>query len=56
MTACPSRDLIVELLNERLERPELAEIVAHIEDCLRCQDTPGRPDSRRRSARQPGHR
>jgi len=37
MTACPSRDLIVELLDERLQGPELAEIVAHIEDCLRCQ-------------------
>ena len=37
MTGCPSRDLIVELLDERLQGPELAEIVAHIEDCLRCQ-------------------
>ena len=37
MTACPSRDLIVELLDERLQGPELAEIVAHIEECPRCQ-------------------
>ncbi|MFI5459234.1 MAG: protein kinase [Isosphaerales bacterium] len=37
MTACPSPDLIVELLNDHLQGPELAGIVAHIEECLRCQ-------------------
>jgi len=38
MTACPSRDLIVELLNDCLDGTELAETVAHIENCPRCQE------------------
>ena len=37
MPACPSQDLIVALLAERLAEPELADVVAHIEECLRCQ-------------------
>ena len=37
MNACPSQDLIVALLAERLEQQDLADMVAHIEECLRCQ-------------------
>jgi eukaryotic-like serine/threonine-protein kinase len=37
MSACPNEDLLLGLLNERLEDLELSELVAHVENCQRCQ-------------------
>jgi serine/threonine protein kinase/lipoprotein NlpI len=38
MSACPSDDLLLEMLNERLQGPKLAEIVIHVETCRICQE------------------
>src|SRR5271166_1866175 len=38
MSLCPSDDLLLGLLEERLAGPELAEIVIHVEICPRCQE------------------
>jgi eukaryotic-like serine/threonine-protein kinase len=37
MSACPGEDLLLGLLNERLDGSELAEMVVHVEACPRCQ-------------------
>ena len=37
MTICPSHEIIVALLAERIPEPELGGVVAHIEECLLCQ-------------------
>ena len=58
MSPCPSRDSLQGLLDEKLEGPELAEIVIHIEICPRCQERAGDSDERPRleidGARGPG--
>jgi serine/threonine protein kinase/Tfp pilus assembly protein PilF len=38
MIDCPSRDLLLGLLENRLEGPALDELVVHIEICAPCQD------------------
>jgi eukaryotic-like serine/threonine-protein kinase len=38
MNACPSQDSLHGLLDERLEGPELQELVIHIEICTSCQE------------------
>ena len=38
MSACPSEELLLGLLDERLDGSELAEIVIHVETCLTCQE------------------
>ena len=38
MSACPSEESLLGLLDDRLHGRKLDEIVVHVETCLRCQE------------------